>query len=60
MYSTNGRIKKEKETAKQKPRKLSMVCNSCGAEDQDNMKIFGEVLCCPACGSGDVDFITKD
>ena len=60
MYSTNGRIKPDKEVASEKHRKISMVCNSCGARDQEQSKTFGELLVCPICGSGDVDFLLKD
>lgn len=52
MYSTNGRIKPDKETASENKHKayVELYCPECGFE-QEVAKVFGETAMCPHCGS---------
>ncbi len=56
MYSTNGRLKQNKETAKKKEVKIKAVCMDCGFEEADGHKTFGEVFTCTKCASENVQF----
>jgi len=55
MYSANGRLKTNKEVAKEKQNISIMICNKCGAKEL-RQKVFGEVTRCATCGSEDVEF----
>lgn len=56
MYSANGRLKQNKETAKTKVVKIKAVCLDCKFEEEDGHKTFGEVFKCAKCGSENVVF----
>ena len=57
MYSTNGRVKQNKETASTKDtKKCTLVCAVCGHKQPDAVKVFGEKAKCVECSSEEVAF----
>lgn len=59
MYSTNGRQKQTKETAATKVKDYVLICDSCGYEQEDASKVFGEVSKCLKCESEKVHLAYK-
>jgi len=55
MYSTNGRVKRDKEVASQGVRNI-LVCKECGNKMPDRSREFGEKNSCVSCGSTDLEY----